>query len=612
MKPKLFISYSRRQTPFVDRLADKLEDNGYSLWLDYQSLVPARPWFDQIQSGLDGADVLLLVVSKESLASKHVEPEWRGALERNKRIVLVIFEAVPLPTELRECEWVDFRTRYNRSIQQLMGLLEHPLPAPEPAPQKGFKPPVLFWIALVFSVLVVIGSLPTWWTLFIPYLLLPLPWQIYKRNYVFSRVIPTLALLPVLCWFTWAIFIAEGNIFFWLGRFADNWLIPTTLASWILAGLLLTPAMQRRAKPEAARVRFANPLRVQTTNPRPVLFAIDHAHQDSQYAADLRQGLERYGHLLSQEGETPEAIFVLISAYKKDTEYDPDQQAVYPILLQSVDGIDPALRRIQWINFRKGIHNVNKLALLLPEPEKLLKVLAVAPAGRQEIFPFGVNALQYFYLLTGILAGGGLLTSMLSLLALMFSGDLGPDQWFSLIGVALNGLLLFGMVVFSVRVLRTRSGGASAFYPLLVLTLFQAAVQMSLIFFLLPGETADQRLSDIVTSATSGTFISLFAFPVGLALTALILVFRWRDVYRWLPRRQDNLVSRLESALMLYTPTRRGVLVFHGIYHALLLSIYLFLVLLNSTSIDVAAFLFAIPFLGIAFGVRWVARRLST
>ena len=51
MKPKVFISYSRRQTPFVDAFVDQLEDGGYSVWLDYQSLVLAQPWFEQIKKG---------------------------------------------------------------------------------------------------------------------------------------------------------------------------------------------------------------------------------------------------------------------------------------------------------------------------------------------------------------------------------------------------------------------------------------------------------------------------------------------------------------------------------------------------------------------------------
>jgi hypothetical protein len=611
MKPKLFISYSRRQTPFIDRLADKLEDNGYSLWLDYQSLVPAKPWLEQIESGLENADVLLLLVSKESLASDHVKPEWLGALKRKKRIILLIFEAVPLPLELQGCEWVDFRTRYNRSIKQLMNLLENPAPVTDPAPQKGFKAPVQFWLALVLSVVVVIGSIPTWWTLFIPYILLPLPWQIYKRGYIFSRVIPALLLLPLFFVVTWGFFIAEGNIFFKLENFANNWFIPSSLASWTLAILLLTPPMQRRAKPEAARVRFANPQRLDGTKPRSIAFAIDHAPEDGQYAADLHRGLEKHGHRPAGAEETPEAIFVLISGYKKRSDFDPDRQAVFPIVLQAVGDIDPVLQRIQWINFRQGMRNVNKLAKLLPEPERLLKVLAVAPAGRQEVFPFAVNALQYFFLLTGILAGGGLLTSVLSLLELMINGALGQEQWFKLAFVTLNGLLLFGTVTFSVRVLRSRTGGASAFYPLLILTIFQMTIHLCLYGILIYSESNDENIIKALDSASSGSVLSLLAFPVGLIIITLILIFRWRDLYRWLPRRQGSLVSRLESMLMLYTPSRRLVLFFHVIFHALLLVTYLLLVVLNSARIDWTTLYIAIPFLLIAFGIRWGARRLS-
>jgi len=103
MIPGLFISYSRRQTPFVDSLVEQLLKDEYSVWLDYHNLVPARPWFDQIMEGLNGADAILLIVSQAAIASTNVADEWKTALELNKRIILVIFEACPLPDELQNC-----------------------------------------------------------------------------------------------------------------------------------------------------------------------------------------------------------------------------------------------------------------------------------------------------------------------------------------------------------------------------------------------------------------------------------------------------------------------------------------------------------------------------
>ena len=124
MRPGLFISYSRRQTPFVDRLVDKLGDSGYPYWLDYQCMVAAKPWKKQILDGIQEADVFLLVVSSDSLKSKNVEPEWKYAVELSKPVVLLIFEAIPLPVELQNYKWVDFRVHYKKSFQQLENLLD--------------------------------------------------------------------------------------------------------------------------------------------------------------------------------------------------------------------------------------------------------------------------------------------------------------------------------------------------------------------------------------------------------------------------------------------------------------------------------------------------------
>src|SRR5262249_31720185 len=113
MTPNIFMSYSRREVGFVDDLTHQLELAGFNVWLDYRQLIPGTPWAAQIHKGLQEADVILLVVSKESIASKYVELEWRHVLtEKNKRILLAIFEAVDLPHELEKYEWVDFRGNY--------------------------------------------------------------------------------------------------------------------------------------------------------------------------------------------------------------------------------------------------------------------------------------------------------------------------------------------------------------------------------------------------------------------------------------------------------------------------------------------------------------------
>jgi hypothetical protein len=455
------ISYSRSQTPFVNHFYQELAEAGTSIWLDYRSIVPARPWLNQIQDGIAWADTVLLVVSNESIKSNHVREEWSLALEKKKRLILVIFDAVDLSecSRLREHEWVDFRFNYRKSLERLKALLDGRDPqekskkdsrawGKDTPPERGFKASLVFWMALLLSVLVVVSSLITWWTIFIPYVLAPLPLQIYKRNYSLSRVIPALAFMPVFWLFTTVILVSEGNILSVFGNLSnDIWILLTPLFSWILAGLLFTRVMQRRAKPEAALVRFARkPTGAEIHGTGSVPFVIECAPEDVRYADELRRGLVSQGHQEAiREGQRPEAVFVFISPYNRKTEYDPGKVAVFPILLQAVQGLAENVSRIQWIDFRRGIRHTGRLARLLRQPEELLKEVASAPTGQQEIFPLVVNALQYFYLLTGILGGGGLLLYLSSFVLLLFQQKviLDGEQALNIVTLAVFGIVLF-------------------------------------------------------------------------------------------------------------------------------------------------------------------------
>jgi hypothetical protein len=307
---------------------------------------------------------------------------------------------------------------------------------------------------------------------------------------------------------------------------------------------------------------------------------------------------------------------MLLSTYKKETEYDPEHQGVYPILLQAVQEIDPAIQRIQWIDFRYGIHHANKLARLLPAPERLLKGLAVPPTGAQEVFPFVVSSLQYFILVSGLLQGGGLLLSLVGLLIWVLRGNSASSAIPEILGVILSGFLLLGTMKISIRALRSRADGASAFYPLLILNLFQIAISffsMLVISVYLQSANTEAEVR-LLAMATRASRVNWIVLPMALVIVGLILLFRWRDLYRWLPRRQGDSVSPLESWLLLYTPSRRGVLILHLIFHGLFLLLY---VLLNLWSIFAGGWF--VPYLivccfivGIVMlGIRFLARKLS-
>jgi hypothetical protein len=363
-------------------------------------------------------------------------------------------------------------------------------------------------------------------------------------------------------------------------------------------------------------LRFANPLMIDRSVPRPVLFAIDYAPEDVRYADGLKQTLEEAGHRMAKVEETAEASFVVMSTFKKQTRYDTEHQVVYPILIQAVQDVAPDLQRIQWIDFRYGIQNVDRLARLLPEPERLLKGLAVPPTGSQEVFPFAVSSLLYFILVTGLLQGGGLLLSLLALLIWALRGNSVQGAEAQILGVILSGFLLLGTVNAAARALRSRAHGASALYPLLVLNVFQIAISfLSAVVVAVYRQGANLEAEVRLTSmAARASSINWIVLPLAIVVIALVLLLRWRELYRWLPRRKGSSMSTLESYLLLYTPPRRDALILHILFHGLFLLLY---ALLNLWSIF--AGLWFVPYLviccfvviAVMLGIRFWARRLS-
>jgi hypothetical protein len=580
MKPNVMISYSRQQTPFVDAFYKDLVKAGYDVWLDYQKLVPSEPWFDQIAAGVEKADAVLLVVSEDSMGSKNVEDEWDMALKAGKRVILVLFEATPIKNEkLKKCEYVDFRVNYKAGLKELDEKLKNKAQpeAQRPSiPESGFKASFTFWVVLVISLLLAVGSISAIWTVFIPFVLIPLPMRIFRRNYNFSQVAPTLFLMPVFFAFSDALLRAEGNIFYLLPDFVFTLGGIAAVLAWVLLGLLISPAMRLRARPEAVPARVVNRTKIsEEVKLRSIRFFIDHAPEDGRYANDLRRVLEKHGHEYVENGVNPEAVFVFLSAYKKETTYKAGKGlSLFPIVLQKIGRIEGDMGRIQWLDFRRGMKNLDKVAKLLPEPEKLVKVLAVPPTGRQEVFPLPVNLLQFFYIITGVMGGGGLLTTVLSLMWLRSLGFLQTNlTFFQILAGIVNGLLLFGAVYYSVHALRTRTSGLAAVYPLAVLTVFQAGIHSFsyIILGLNSGAEFESELETLLFSASNANGFAANGYLLGLAIILPVLAFNWQDFLRWLPMGKPGRLSRLEHALLLYSPETKLKLIFHMLFHALIL-----------------------------------------
>lgn len=110
--PAVFISYSRSDKTFVQRLHDALSARGYDVWVDWEDIPPSAEWFDEIRAGVERADGFIYVISPESVGSDVCSRELADAVQRGKRIVPVVRRepgGAEVPPEAAARNWVFFR-----------------------------------------------------------------------------------------------------------------------------------------------------------------------------------------------------------------------------------------------------------------------------------------------------------------------------------------------------------------------------------------------------------------------------------------------------------------------------------------------------------------------
>lgn len=539
MNPDIFMSYSRREVGFIDDLTNRLEKEGFMVWLDYRSLIPGTSWVEQIEKGLNESEVILLVVSKASLASQYVEFEWRRVLNQNKRIILAIFEAVDLPPELEKFEWVDFRGNYNAGVKELVSHLKSPIQETYSLPQTGFKVPNVVWLTAFVSFVAGIFSLFAIWTILIPLILMPLAWQVIKRNFNFSQVQTALWLLPIGILFNFIVISEISNInpdagfdnvnLFLTDNFGlrpINLVIYSVLTVIALQLLLRSVAMQRWGKPEATMPKFSNLYRPNNPNPKPIAFHIDHAAQDGLIAVDIVENLTKHGHTPMPDIDSADVVFVLLSRFKTDTEADPEKQIVYPVLIQTAE-ISEKLSKVQWIDFRKGVRNLDAIAQLLSQPAKMLAALGVRPTSTTQIvMPGIVNTIVNYLIIAAVID----FSSFLSYLFLLMSLDIVSTVTF--LSLTLAMILAGVLVFFMIKAITERRGWLASPIPFAL-----AHLGLVLLFGwqnILGNYVNALFIRNGISPASYIVLPVIFAVAAGF-FVGIAALFRMRDLLRWFP-----------------------------------------------------------------------------
>jgi WD40 repeat protein len=128
----VFVSYSRRDSEFVSRLAESISAGGKEVWLDTEGIADAEVFPEAIKRAIEGSDAFLFVITPASVASPYCENEIDHARDMHKRIVPVLREPVAdseLPAEIRDRNWIPFTDQdgFESSLDRLLGALDRDL-----------------------------------------------------------------------------------------------------------------------------------------------------------------------------------------------------------------------------------------------------------------------------------------------------------------------------------------------------------------------------------------------------------------------------------------------------------------------------------------------------
>ncbi|HRQ37127.1 MAG TPA: TIR domain-containing protein [Chloroflexota bacterium] len=112
-KTSIFISYSRKDKAFVQKLHNNLVNANLQTWVDWEGIPLTADWWQEIKQGIENADAFAFVISPDSLKSKVCADEIQTAVDNNKRLIPVMHrdpeKGDPIHPKVSSHNWIYMR-----------------------------------------------------------------------------------------------------------------------------------------------------------------------------------------------------------------------------------------------------------------------------------------------------------------------------------------------------------------------------------------------------------------------------------------------------------------------------------------------------------------------
>jgi WD40 repeat protein len=127
---RVFISYSRRNKTFAERLARDLDDAGLDVWIDFRQISGGELWQNEIYRGIELSEFIIFCISPDSVESVWCNKEVAAAREQDKLIIpIMVVEAYDDLQKSESLSWIldvhflSFVDRYEQAYPELLEAL---------------------------------------------------------------------------------------------------------------------------------------------------------------------------------------------------------------------------------------------------------------------------------------------------------------------------------------------------------------------------------------------------------------------------------------------------------------------------------------------------------
>jgi TIR domain-containing protein len=143
----VFVSYSHADASLVAPVVKLLRVNKSLVFQDIDDIQPGRRWRSEIAKALAESHLVVVFWCDHASRSDEVSKEWKVAIDQEKDLLPLLLDATPLPPELGEFQWIDFRATVGANHSSIDSSDNAIMPSP-PSPRAAARAMSVRWLSL--------------------------------------------------------------------------------------------------------------------------------------------------------------------------------------------------------------------------------------------------------------------------------------------------------------------------------------------------------------------------------------------------------------------------------------------------------------------------------